>query len=297
MANFLGYDNSPLSQARFIILPVPYDKTTSYIKGTTRGPSAIIRASANIETYDEELLCETYKKTTIHTHPQPALNFFAKPEKFIPSLKRYIKSLLKELSDDQTLISLGGEHSISYPIVNAYQEVFKKEFSVLHLDAHSDLRESFDGSIYSHACVMKRILDSGVKSIVQVGIRNLAEGCMRLIRQERHNKGKTTLKTYFAHTQHIVGIQSPLCAGLCEDVYVTIDLDVFDPSVIPAVGTPEPGGLGWYEVLDILRPVFQKKRIIGFDVVELCPMKGSIVSDFIAAKLVYRLMGYLCNRR
>ncbi|MFH0887788.1 MAG: agmatinase family protein [Planctomycetota bacterium] len=316
--NFLGIPNTPLKEAKFVILPLPYDVTTSYVKGTSSGPSAIIDASAQVETYDEELGQETYKKYGIHTLRKPPLDFNAKPEKFIPALNNYIKLLIKKLTPSQVLISLGGEHSVSYPIVKAYQEVKRANppdqafragmtppgwtsvrtgsragFSVLHLDAHSDLREKYEGSIYNHACVMKRILDSGVKSIVQVGIRNLTPECMQLIRAGRHNKGQTILKTFFAHKHKAYkNMIHTILNTLADDVYVTIDLDVFDPALMPAVGTPEPGGLNWYEVLDVLRPVFQKKRVIALDVVELCPLKNSIYSDFTAAKLIYRLMGY-----
>jgi agmatinase len=294
--NFLGVPKTPLKEAKFIILPLPYDITASFIKGTAHGPSAILDASTQVETYDEELERETYKKSGIHTLSKPPLDFRSKPEKFIPSLKHYIKSLIKQLSPHQVLISLGGEHSVSYPIVKAYHEVLRTNFSVLHLDAHSDLREEYEGSIYNHACVMKRILDSGVKSIVQVGIRNLTSNCMKLIRTT-HDARRTTLTTFFAH-KHMPQIKTrrivnQILNTLSDDVYVTIDLDIFDPSVMPAVGTPEPGGLNWYEILDILRPVFQKKKVIAFDVVELCPIKGSIYSDFTAAKLIYRLMNYL----
>jgi agmatinase len=303
MKTFIGYDNTPLNQARFIILPLPYEVTTSYIKGTRKGPSAIISASANVETYDEELEKETYKTAKIHTSKIPDLDFRARPEKFIPSLNKYIKSLIKKLSSEQVLISLGGEHSISYPIVSAYQEAYK-DLSVLHLDAHSDLRESYAGSIYSHACVMKRIYNSKVKSIVQMGIRNLTQDCMELIRRTS-GPGCTTLKTFFAHkhqpplqdTPNAFGEIKEILNTLFDNVYVTIDLDVFDPSVIPAVGTPEPGGLCWYDVLEILRPVFGTKRVVAFDVVELCPIDNSIVSDFISAKLIYRLMGYISQYR
>jgi agmatinase len=292
--NFLGYTNANLADAKFVILPLPYDITTSYIKGTARGPEAIIEASANVEVYDEELRQGTYVDNLIHTHHVPKLDFQAKADKFIPALNGYMKSFVKRLSKRQVLISLGGEHSLTYPIVSAFQEFRGNNFSVLHLDAHSDLRNEYNESIYSHACVMKRILDAKVKSIVQVGIRNLTPDCVNLINQRKHHNGKTILKTYFGHLHHTYkNMTKEILNSLADDVYVTIDLDVFDPSEMPAVGTPEPGGLGWYQVLDVLRPVFQKKRVFAFDVVELCPMKHSIYSDFTAAKLIYRLMGYL----
>jgi len=288
--NFLGVKQAPLNRARFVVLPLPYDVTTSYIKGTARGPAAIIKASAQVETFDEELQQDTASKSGIYTLDVPPINFRARPEKLIPLLERYTKSLLKGLSKEQVLISLGGEHSLSYPIVSAYQSIYK-DLSVLHLDAHSDLRHSYNGSLYSHACVMKRIYDSKVESIVQVGIRNLTADCLKLINTRIPN-----LTTHFAHTQpDYKKLGQAILSNLSQNVYVTIDLDVFDPSLMPAVGTPEPGGLNWYQVLDVLRPVFQKKNVVGFDVVELCPIKGQIASDFTAAKLIYRLMGYLAR--
>lgn len=308
--NFLGVEQAPLGRARFIILPLPYDVTTSYIKGTARGPTAILKASAQVETFDETLQNDTASKVQIHTLGTPKLNFRDRPEKFIPALERYTKLLLKGLSKEQILISLGGEHSISYPLVKAHKEIRSADISVLHLDAHSDLRDSYNSSIYSHACVMKQIYDSKVKNIVQVGIRNLTEACLKLIRRyescamghalkhKTQDVGYPTLKTYFAHTQpDYKKLGKTILNTLSDSVYVTIDLDVFDPSMMPGVGTPEPGGLDWYEVLNILKPVFTQKQVVGFDVVELCPVKGNIISDFTAAKLIYRLMGYLASVR
>lgn len=285
-----------MNKARFIILPVPYDVTTSYIKGTDRGPRAILDASTQLEFFDEELQSDTASKTQAHTLGVPNLGFKSRPEKFIPALERYVESLLRKLSKEQTLISLGGEHSVSYPLFKAHRETRPGDISVLHLDAHSDLRHSYNGSVYSHACVMKRIYDSKVKSIVQVGIRNLTADCAALMHTaNRHPvSGTPHLSTHFAHTRpDYKKLGMEILSNLSKNVYVTIDLDVFDPSIMPALGTPEPGGLDWYQALDILRPVFQKKNVIGFDVVELCPIKGSIRSDFTAAKLIYRLMGYL----
>ncbi|MBI5778384.1 MAG: agmatinase family protein [Planctomycetes bacterium] len=308
--NFLGVKQTPLNQARFVVLPLPYDVTTSYIKGTARGPKAIIDASTQLEFFDEELHQESCIRNPIHTLPVPPLDFQSKADKLIPALGGYMKTLVGKLSRGQTLISLGGEHSLSYPIVNAYQSIYK-DLSVLHLDAHSDLRDSYGGTKYSHACVMKRIYDSNVKSIVQVGIRNLTADCMKLInaqslsRQRRDSTPgvytersecalRPKLSTHFAHTQpDYKKLGKSILSGLSDHVYVTIDLDVFDPSVMPAVGTPEPGGLNWYQVLDVLRPVFRSKKVVAFDVVELCPIKGSIHADFTAAKLIYRLIGYL----
>ncbi|MBI4712580.1 MAG: agmatinase [Planctomycetes bacterium] len=294
--NFLGIKPYPLNKARFVILPLPYDQTVSYGRGTANGPQAILEASTQVELYDEELGQETCLKAPVHTIHNSGLNFAASPERFAKSLEDYAKKLLTQsaIHNPQfTFVGLGGEHSVSYPLIKAYKETLYPKLSILHLDAHSDLRDEYaetnvgKGSKYSHACVMRRVLDLKPKSIVQVGIRNLTSNCVRLIKQNK-------VKTFFAHhLSRIPNLASRILDTIAtNDVYLTIDLDCFDPSVVPGVGTPEPGGLGWYEVLNILRPVFRAKNVVGIDVVELAPIKGSNISEFTAAKLIYRLMGY-----
>jgi agmatinase len=311
-SNFLGVPMAPLNKARFVVLPLPYEQTTSYGKGTARGPQAIISASAQLEHYDEELDQETYssnpdgfseqepgtgRRNGIHTTYPKGINFRSAPERFIPALAKYADKLVNKLSSQQILVGLGGEHSITYPLVKAYHKLYPN-LSVLQLDAHSDLRDEYEGSRYSHACVMRRVLELQPSSIVQIGIRSMTPECAQLVRRKPFN-------AFMAHSDcRLPGL--PLLAGLpaglpervlkalkSNDVYITIDLDAFDPSIMPGLGTPEPGGLGWYPVLDILRLVCRKKNVVGFDVMELMPVKGQIISDYTAAKLVYRMMGYL----
>jgi agmatinase len=268
------------------VLPLPYEKTTSYKKGTKYGPSAIISALNQVEFYDEEIKVETHD-AGIHVIPEKMvkLPFNSEPEKFLPKLSEYANLFVESNS---VLISLGGEHSITFGLVKPFRERYKN-LSVLHLDAHSDLRDEFHGTRFSHAAVMRRV--SELCPVTQVGIRSLSENDFRIM-----NKGNIT--TFLAHEMRkykLAQIVGKISKSLTSNVYLSIDLDVFDPAYMPGVGTPEPGGLSWYEILDILRPIFKSHNIVGIDIVELCPLAGNNISEFTAAKLLYRLIGY-CNR-
>jgi agmatinase len=271
--------------ARFIVLPLPYEKTTSYVKGTAKGPQAILEASSQVELYDEELQAEIYKPgiyTVTDVRQSSGLNFKTSPEKFVKELAHYAQRLIQP---GKILVSLGGEHTITLGLVQTFKSYYRN-LSVLQLDAHSDLRNEYDGTRFGHASVIRRVAE--LCPVVQVGIRSISEDHASIMR------ANLSLKTFYAYQMRLRINQAikKILAGLKKNVYVTIDLDVFDPSYLPAVGTPEPGGLNWYEVLDILRPVFKTKHVVGFDLVELCPQPNSIISDFTAAKLAYRLMGY-----
>lgn len=279
--NFGGIEErySRYETSRVVILPIPYDSTTSYKGGAREGPEAIIRASRNLEFYDAELGRETYK-VGIHTFPeiQPS---FKSPEENVIIVRTVIAQVVQ---DGKFPVILGGEHTLSLGAIQALKEKYP-ELSVLQLDAHPDIMDEFEGTPYSHACVMRRVYD--LCPFVQVGIR-----CVSLA--ERQFIEGTDLKSISAR-QWLSGerdIYSILSHLRCQ-VYITIDLDVFDPSEMPAVGTPEPGGLGWYDVLDLLRVVAREKEVVGFDVMELCPQGGNIAPDFMAAKLVYKLIGYV----
>ena len=276
-----------LENARFVVLSLPYEMTTSYGQGTAQGPDAILDASRQVELLDEETQEQTHK-AGIHTIYQPPLDFKKKPPEFLNDLTAYVKKMIRSdhwANSKSTLISLGGEHSISFGLVKAFQEKFRSNFSVLQLDAHSDLRDEYDGWKYGHASVARRIAE--FCPITQVGVRSLSK---------KHNetvKELKTITTFLAHQTRPLDRYIPrVLDSLKQNVYITIDLDVFDPSVIPGLGTPEPGGLGWYDVLDLLRPVFQTKNVVGFDLVELSPIPGSTISQFAVARLAYRLMGY-----
>jgi len=278
--NFAGLVSpyADLQTARVVILPVPYDSTTEWQSGTREGPQAIIDASQYLELYDIELDRDIYD-VGIHTLPkvQPVLN---SPEKMIDRVYRIASELTKQA---KFLVMFGGEHSLSLGMVQALRENFR-DLCVLQLDAHADLRDEYLGTKYSHACVMRRVFE--LCHIVQVGIRSLSREEQQFLAQNNLNPFYiSTPSSALPSTEHII-------ASLSDNVYVSIDLDVFDPSVMPAVGTPEPGGMQWYEVVNLLREVTLHKNIVGFDLVELCPRDGTAACAFLAAKLAYKLIGY-----
>jgi agmatinase len=266
-----------LQTAKVVILPVPYDGTTEWHSGTREGPQAIIDASQYLEFYDVELNREIYK-VGIHTLPkvQPLLN---SPEEMIDRVYRIAVELAKQ---DKFLVMFGGEHSLSLGMVQALKEK-NKEICVLQLDAHTDLRDEYLGTKYSHACVMRRVFE--LCPIVQVGIRSLS-------REEQKFLTQNNISFFSATSSSALASPEEITASLHDNVYVSIDLDVFDPSIMPAVGTPEPGGMQWHEVLNLLRTVALHKNVIGFDLVELCPKEGPASCAFLAAKLAYKLIGY-----
>ena len=283
-----GYINEPFCNyetSKVVILPVPYDATRKWLVGwktnTAKGPAAIITASCNMELYDEEL-GKTTAEIGIHTLKQ------LKPEKTPEQMHNSIYKRSQELiKKNKFIVMLGGEHSITSGSVKAYKEKYNN-LSVLQLDAHSDLREEFEGTKHSHASVMRRIVNLGVKT-VQVGIRSQDEDEARLIEE----KG---LSVFYA--KDVVDNDEWMDKAineLTDCVYITIDLDGFDPGIMPSTGTPEPGGLGWYQAIKFLRRVADKKKVVGFDVVELAPISGLHHADFTAAKLVYKLLGYVFN--
>ncbi|MBN1827682.1 MAG: agmatinase [Deltaproteobacteria bacterium] len=281
MVDFGGHEAScgSLEEATFVVLPVPYDLTSTYMPGSRKGPQSILEASANMELYDDELRRETYRSGIFTL---PSLEIDARgPQEMIAAVEKEINGILDR---KKIPVMLGGEHSISAAAVRALYGRHPG-LSVLHLDAHADLRDSYQGSRYSHASVARRI--SEICPIVQAGIRSLSMEEAEFL--ESSNIPQFTSGTIREQSNWGKNI----CEKLTEDVYVTLDLDVLDPSLMPATGTPEPGGLGWWDVMTLLRTVATERTIRGFDVVELCPIPGMIAPDFTAAKLVYRLMGYI----
>jgi agmatinase len=268
---------SALDTAQVLIWPVPYEKTVSYGLGTHEGPDAIIDASRYMELYDEELGRETAE---IGIHTLPAMDADRPPEEMIPELEREAQRLL---ATGKFLCMLGGEHSITPPVVRAFCVRYPK-LSVLQIDAHADLRPSYEGSPLSHASAMRRVVESC--PAVQVGIRSLSLEEARAI---------PSLPTRIFWAKDIAGRTDWIGAAveaLTEDVYLTLDIDGLDPSVVPTTGTPEPGGLMWYEVLALLRAVASRRRIVGMDLVELCKSPVSNAPSFLSAKLIYKTLGY-----
>ncbi|MCJ7729189.1 MAG: agmatinase [Sedimentisphaerales bacterium] len=263
------------ASARVAIIPVPYDGTSTWGKGADKGPAAIIEASATVENYDIESDSEPYKVGILTDKP---ILEKSSPEKMVEAVEKRVGG---HLANGKFPIVIGGEHSVSIGAIKAQAKKHKK-LTVLQLDAHSDLRDEYHGSKCNHACVMARAQD--LCPTVQVGIRSMDVSEKRAIDKVR---------TFFAEDIHDKkGWIDKVVSLLKGNVYVTIDLDVFDPSIMPSTGTPEPGGLGWYEVLDLMRLVFRKTNVTGFDVVEMCPNPANKAPDFLAAKLIYKLISY-----
>lgn len=278
--NFGGLDEtrSGLEGARVLIWPVPFEKTVSYGVGTRNGPEAIVEASRNMELFDEEIGGET---AAIGIHTLPAIDADREPDEMMKALYDETKRLL---ASEKFVCMLGGEHSISAPVIRAHFEKYPK-LSVLQIDAHADLRDQYDGTPHSHASVMRRVVE--FCPAVQVGIRSLSADEARAI---------PSLPTRIFFAKDIVGhtkwIEEAV-DSLTEDVYLTIDVDGFDPSLIPTTGTPEPGGLLWYDVLSLIKTAAAKRRIVGMDVTELSTTPGNNSPSFLTAKLIYKTLGYV----
>jgi agmatinase len=267
-------------RSRVVVLPVPFERTTTYGKGTANGPAAIVRASQSMELFDEELDAEPFEQG-IATLP-PFL-----PEAFdmAAALAQIEAEAHRHLVVGKFLVTLGGEHSLSLGPARAARATHGG-IGVVQFDAHADLREEFEGTPWSHASVMMRMLDEGFPTLA-VGIRSLSAPEAEVIR--RHQ-----LRVLWGHQLDQAGEAFPhLLAALPQKVYLTFDIDYFDPALVPATGTPEPGGGWWYPTLALLRTLFTTKTVVGMDLIELAPIGNQPASDFLAAKLVYKCLGYL----
>jgi agmatinase len=281
---FLGLDeaHSSYEHSAALILPIPYEYTVSYGQGTREGPRAIIRASQQVELYDRELDDEPALTYGIHTLPALA-PVVSGPEAMVATIAAAAE---EQLRTGRLLVGLGGEHTVSIGMARAVQAVYG-DFVMVQIDAHSDLRDTYEGSAYSHACIARRVLDLGA-TVVQLGIRSICREEIALIEAERER-----LRVFFAEDVHAGGHLAAL-AELVRGrvVFLTIDLDGLDPALVPATGTPEPGGLTWAQALDILRTTIGgAARVAAIDCVELAPLPGQSASDFLAAKLVYKAIG------
>lgn len=282
--NFLAIEKgiSSFKNSRIVVVQAPYEHTVSYGGGTKNGPKAIITASQYVEFYDEELDRELCSEVGIAT--LPPIQFGKKSDaKAMKLIQEQVEQLL---AADKFVVTLGGEHTITQATAAAHLKKYPN-MSVLQFDAHSDLRESYQGSKFSHASVMARVCElMDPKKVVQVGIRAQCSEESRFIKEKGVN-------TFYAHTirggyNWSDGVME--CLG--DEVYVTFDVDGFDPSIMPSTGTPEPNGLYWAETMQLLRRIGEKKKIVGFDVVELAPVKGVHHPDLTAAKLTYKMMNY-----
>lgn len=275
MTSFLDMDEElyDLEHARYVLLPVPYDGTSTFVKGADKGPQAILDASDSLELYDVQYqieACNAGIHTDQHTYD------LSTPDKMVQSVYQRVKHFMEMRKFP---ILLGGEHSVSVGAIKAMSEQYE-DLTVLQIDAHADLRDEYHDSIYNHACVMCRAQDYA--RVVQVGIRNVCT-------EEMHNLVPENV--FYAHDiYNAEEWMDKAVERLTQNVYVTFDLDGLDPSILPATGTPLPGGLQWYPTLRFLDKVFRQRNVVGFDVVELCPQPDNKVSDVLAATLVYKMI-------
>ena len=284
---FLGSDvAATYDNAKVVILPIPYEATTTYRRGCEHGPDAILNASQQVEYYDEELDRELWE-VGLYTHDAIADTRNAQKVSSEAMLRVTQETVYKLVADGKFVISLGGEHSITTGVVEAYRQANPGEaFTVVQVDAHGDLRHEYEGSIHNHACVMRRVVDMGLPTL-QVGIRSICREEADLIKEKQ-------LPVFRAREIAVQPdwIDRAVASIKTEKVFITIDLDGIDPTLIPGVGTPEPGGLNWYNLLTFIQRIFAAHDVIGCDVMELAPITDSVVSEFTAAKLVYKLIGY-----
>ena len=275
--NYAGIPDkfAQLETAKVVLIPVPYDGTSTWGKGADKGPQAFLEASENMELYDIETNTEVYEQGI---HLAEAITENSSPEAVVNAVHKRTKKYIKR---NKFVTLFGGEHSISIGTIRAFNECFDN-LTVLQIDAHADLRESYEGTKYNHACAVHEA--SQTTNLIQVGIRSM-DAIEKTFMDEE--------KTFFAHDMAQDEYwMDKVIEAMTDNVLITFDLDAFDPSIMPSTGTPEPGGLFWYETLEFLKQVFEEKNVVGFDIVELCPNPAEKSSDFLAAKLYYKMLSY-----
>ncbi len=275
--NYAGIPDefAQLEKAKIILIPVPYDGTSTWGKGSDKGPEAFLEASENMEWYDIETDSEVYKQGIHLTDP---ILENSSPEAMVKAVHATTKDFIKR---NKFVTLFGGEHSVSIGTIRAFNECFD-DLTVLHIDAHADLRESYDGSKYNHACAVHEASQN--TNLIQVGIRSMDH-----IEKTYMDEEKTFFSQDMVNDEYWI---DKVIEAMTDNVFITFDLDALDPSIMPSTGTPEPGGLFWYETLEFLKQVFEDKNVVGFDIVELCPNKNDKSSDFLAAKLYYKMLSY-----
>ena len=275
--NYAGIPDTfaQLETAKVILIPVPYDGTSTWGKGADKGPDAFLEASENMELYDIETDTEVYEQGV---YLADAITENSSPEAMVNAVHKVTKDYIKR---NKFVTLFGGEHSISIGSIRAFSECFDN-LTVLHIDAHADLRESYEGTKCNHACAVHEA--SQTTNLVQVGILSM-DAIEKTFMDEE--------KTFFAHDMVADEYwMDKVIDTMTDNVFITFDLDALDPSIMPSTGTPEPGGLLWYESLEFLKQVFEEKNVVGFDIVELCPNPSDRSSDFLAAKLYYKMLSY-----
>jgi agmatinase len=269
--------------ARVTIIPAPLEYSVCYMKGTAQGPEAILDASSQMELYDEELDCCPIE---IGVYTRPALDYTGMDH--ATALKATGNAVREVLERSQLPFTIGGEHSLSAPPIAAVRDYFP-DLTVIHIDAHGDLRDEYEGTPLSHASIERRVVGMGIP-LTEIGIRSFSP------EEAAFMQTKPNVSIVWGY-QLAKGTATIPWKRLTAHTYVTIDLDALDPSEMPAVGTPEPGGLHWYQLLDLFRDICHRTTIVGMDVVELCPMPGQTRADFLAAKLIYKMIGYrFCDK-
>jgi agmatinase len=289
--NFLGLDMTGLdpTSADVLIQPIPYDATTSFQPGTRFGPEAILQASQQVELWDEELSWEPFSRYTCLTLKDIPANQRG-PEAMVGDIRERIKPYHQ---NRKLVVALGGEHSLSFPIVQSLQEAYP-DLVVCSLDAHGDLREEWEGSKFSHACVLRRIAELNLP-IFHLGLRSLCREEAEFLREQ------PLIRTYSSREillqEGLKRFTRDLADCGAANIYLTLDVDVLDPGLVPGTGTPEPGGLSWFSLLEAIRIINRQGTIRGLDITELMPISGSRQSEFIAAKLIFKILSYLLHKK
>ncbi|MEB8346512.1 agmatinase [Flavobacteriaceae bacterium KMM 6898] len=275
--NYAGIPDefAQLEKAKVVLIPVPYDGTSTWGKGADKGPEAFLNASENMELYDIETGTEAYQQGI---YLAPAITENSSAEAMVNAVHKTTKEFIKR---NKFVTLFGGEHSISIGAIRAFNECFDN-LTVLQIDAHADLRKSYEGTKFNHACAVHEA--SQTTNLLQVGIRS-----MDVIEKSFMDEEKTFFAHDIANDEYWM---DKVIAQMTDNVFITFDLDALDPSIMPSTGTPEPGGLLWYETLEFLKQVFEEKNVVGFDIMELCPNKMDKSSDFLAAKLYYKMLSY-----
>lgn len=276
---YFDKDYSKYKDAKIVLIPVPYDKTSTYRDGSRRGPEAMLEASTHMEVYDIETKSTVYK---LGIHTLEPLTGFNSPDEMVSGVS---KAVLKELNKGKFVTLFGGEHSIS---IGSIREFHKKypDLTVIQIDAHPDLRPEFEGSKYNHGCSMYEFAQEKKGNLIQVGIRSM-DTEREVLDVSRMFFARDILQSKNDKWIH------KILAKSTKNVYITLDLDALDPSIMPSTGTPEPGGMDWYTITKLLKKICEKKNVVGFDIVELSPKKDVVEADFLAAKLYYKILSYI----
>ncbi|MFP4024913.1 MAG: agmatinase [Thiohalospira sp.] len=282
MKNYAGIPDefAQLKTSKIVLIPVPYDGTSTWVKGSDKGPEAFLEASENMEIYDIETDTEVYKKGIFLADP---VKEKSSPEAMVNQVHQ---TVLKYLKMEKFVTVFGGEHSVSIGSIRAFKEYFNN-LTILQIDAHTDLRDQYEGSACNHACAVHEAQKTA--NLVQVGIRSMDASEKKFLKKKN---------CFFAHEIHADPTwMKKALSKLTENVFITIDLDGFDPSIMPSTGTPEPGGLTWYQVVNFIKLVAEKKNIVGFDIMELCPNDNNKAPNFLAAKLYYKILSYVFKNK